>query len=212
MADVFPQRNLPGLSEEWGRTVENRVVAGEAKDGQIEQKVDNGLRAANGQLAVLSEQIVELTERQTLVNVLSGSLTLLGNVSGDARNYWSPYEFTITKPRGVVLDTAMRAHITATAGDFGTLVPIVGREVVPGVITILPLPYAVTDSISQLSAGTTFGKLEQRAYLRLPPGSYKLWAGIMLTTSQLGSSAGLSHGISTLTIGQALPPDAGFDV
>lgn len=63
MADVFPARNLPGLAEDWGRHIEKRVVEGENSDQQLSQKVDNGLRATAGQLAVLAGQIDELTAR-----------------------------------------------------------------------------------------------------------------------------------------------------
>lgn len=62
--DVFPQRNLPGLAENWGRHVENRIELGESSETQLEQKVDNGLRSTSGQLAVLSNQINTLTEQQ----------------------------------------------------------------------------------------------------------------------------------------------------
>lgn len=64
MADVFPPRDLPGRSEEWGRQVENRIEGGEKSEKQLEQKVDNGLRATGGQLAVLSRQLDLLTEQQ----------------------------------------------------------------------------------------------------------------------------------------------------
>lgn len=58
--DVFPSRNLPGLSENWGRHVENRIKLGESSELQLSQRVNNGLRANEGQLAVLSEQLNEL--------------------------------------------------------------------------------------------------------------------------------------------------------
>lgn len=62
---MFPRRNLPGLAEDWGRAIENRIVEGESQNEQTDQRVDNGLRATNGQLAVMSNQVVDLSDQVT---------------------------------------------------------------------------------------------------------------------------------------------------
>lgn len=210
--DVFPQRNLPPDAENWGREVENRIEGGEASELQLSQKLDNGLRSTAGQLAVVSSQMTELTERLTLANVLFEETLIPGNGSGDARNYWSPYEFTITKPRGVVLDTTMFASLTVATGDFGTFVPIVGVEVVPGLINTLNRQYGVGGNITRTTAGTTFGTVESKSYLRLQAGHYKIWAGALISTTDPDSSATMIQGISTLIIGQPIPENSQFDI
>lgn len=210
--NVFPPRNLPGEAENWGREVENRIEGGEASELQLSQKLDNGLRSTAGQLAVVSSQMTELTERLTLANVLAEETLVPGNTSGDGRNFWSPYEFTITKPRGVVLDTTTSASITIATGDGGSLVPIVGFEVLPGVVTILNRQFGVGGNLTRLTAGTSFGTIDSRSYLRLRPGTYRLWAGALISTTNPASSGLLSQGISTLIIGQPLPDGVEFDL
>lgn len=58
---VYPPSNLPGLAEKWGRAVEGRANILNRDLTQVTQKVDNGLRANAGQLAVLATQIDSLT-------------------------------------------------------------------------------------------------------------------------------------------------------
>lgn len=60
--DVFPPFNLPNEGVPWARAAQNRIVEGEISETQLAQKVDNGLRATSGQLAVLGSQINELTQ------------------------------------------------------------------------------------------------------------------------------------------------------
>lgn len=64
---VFPPRNLPGNAENWGRAVEQRTNVLDNNQVQLSQKVDNGLRATGGQLAVISSQIELVTAQQTVI-------------------------------------------------------------------------------------------------------------------------------------------------
>lgn len=64
---VYPARDLPGRAEDWGRAVETRDQILDKTLTQLTQKVDNGLRATGGQLAVLSGQIDTLTTQQAEV-------------------------------------------------------------------------------------------------------------------------------------------------
>lgn len=84
--DVFPQRNLPGLSENWGRHVEDRIKVLETSETQLEQKVDNAARANAGQLAVLGSQVGELNARSVHTNSYENFLSVTGNNSSIASN------------------------------------------------------------------------------------------------------------------------------
>lgn len=59
--DIFPPFNLPNEGIPWARAAQDRIVQGEVSETQLAQKVDNGLRASSGQLAVLARQINELS-------------------------------------------------------------------------------------------------------------------------------------------------------
>lgn len=84
--DIFPPFNLPNEAIPWGRVVQRRVVEGEISEGQLAQKVDNGLRATSGQLTSLSRQVNSLAEViQTLSGVIASlpiSLTESSRTSG----------------------------------------------------------------------------------------------------------------------------------
>lgn len=65
MTYVYPPRNLPGLAEDWGRSVEAQDKILEKNQTQLQQTVENALRATGGQLAVLGSQIDTLTTTVT---------------------------------------------------------------------------------------------------------------------------------------------------
>lgn len=73
---VYPPRALPGISDNWGRTVESRIQSGERSEQQLSQTVNNGLRAQGGQLAVIADQ----------VDVMSGTLARLANAGEVSEN------------------------------------------------------------------------------------------------------------------------------
>src|SRR5690606_15865710 len=85
--DVFPPNNLPGSSANWGRQVVRRIELGERSELQLSQKVDNGLRANAGQLAVLADQMNDIIEQQ---NFLANQFTF------QSLNYDSRWEFEQT--------------------------------------------------------------------------------------------------------------------
>lgn len=64
---VYPPRNLPGLAEDWGRAVEARDNIFEKVLTQATQRLDNGLRATAGQLAVISKQVSDLSNRRSYI-------------------------------------------------------------------------------------------------------------------------------------------------
>lgn len=127
---VYPQRNLPGLAETWGRAVEARDKIQERDLTQLSQKTDNALRATAGQLAVVATQIDTLTTQQAQVD---STVTELSNrsshtatpanlsVSGNATVPPFPTatrNFTLTAPnvrRSAIL--GFSAGLTNTGGS-----------------------------------------------------------------------------------------------
>ena len=63
MIPVFPPRNLPSRAQPWGREVENKIRALYSGDQYITQTVQNDGRATGGTLAVMGEQVRELSQR-----------------------------------------------------------------------------------------------------------------------------------------------------
>lgn len=120
-ANVFPPRSLPGIAENWGRHVEQRIELGEKSEVQLAQKVDNGLRANEGQLSVLAEQMNELFETRS---IFKWNLEHLGfQVTGNSGFYGHrafTLEFTVTKPRFVRVSTSVSGItlVTFPGGGF----------------------------------------------------------------------------------------------
>lgn len=95
--DVFPRRNLPPEAEQWGRKVEDRIVSGENSEVQLSQVVNNMGRSTAGQLAVLSNQLTELSSFRTWrQDVPDFSLTVPG--SGSTFNTWYSGGRTLSFP------------------------------------------------------------------------------------------------------------------
>lgn len=61
---IFPRRDLPGASDNWGRAVERGLSGVVGKLTGTSQGFNNDSRATSGELAVLSSQIDELSERK----------------------------------------------------------------------------------------------------------------------------------------------------
>lgn len=134
MADVFPPRDLPGRAEEWGRQVERRIENGESSEEQLEQKVDNGLRATGGQLAVLSQQLDRITEAQedlygrvSFGTFWSGSpISVSSNVSGvDLPGLTT--DFSVDEPRVIKAQTTMEVSLFRGSGAASALAQLSHR-------------------------------------------------------------------------------------
>lgn len=103
--DVFPPRNLPGTSEEWGRSVESRIESGDRADTQISQTLDNNLRAVSGQLEVMSRQLSLIENQQRyLVSLQRLEIATSIESSSLAPQAWmtNPPTVTISSPTGRV--------------------------------------------------------------------------------------------------------------
>ena len=59
---MFPPRNLPGLSEVWGRSVEGQIQTLDTSLGQLQQSLNNSQRATSGQLEVIASQQIGIQE------------------------------------------------------------------------------------------------------------------------------------------------------
>lgn len=77
---VFPPRNLPDESEDWGRHIEYRIERVENVESGLVQTSENGGRFTGGQLSVFSSQITEQVDRNTL-RINAGSLSVTGSGS-----------------------------------------------------------------------------------------------------------------------------------
>lgn len=128
--DIFPRRNLPGGAEQWGRSVESRIEAGENSEVQLSQVVNNMGRSTAGQLAVLAGQIDLLRETQELLPVtISDSSESSGfSVTGS----WAPLaSLSLLVPAGKSI-----ANITAIANAQAT-------DTVTGGITVSHLKLSI---------------------------------------------------------------------
>lgn len=117
--DIFPPFNLPNEGIPWARTAQDRIIEGEISETQLAQKVDNGLRATSGQLAVLAQQINSLTE-----TILALPVTVSETVrseGGSLSGSWSTLvqiELPVPTGKTTVALTAIgnAAYLDATTG------------------------------------------------------------------------------------------------
>lgn len=65
---AYPQRNLPGRAEDWGRAVEAQQGILSKEVRQVNQAWENSARATGGQLAVIASQIDTVTAQQDLLS------------------------------------------------------------------------------------------------------------------------------------------------
>lgn len=76
--DVFPRRNLPGSSEQWGRTVEDRQVATEGQVKSLGERVQSLGRSTASSLASLTDQMNRILDSVRVI----GSTQVVTNVAG----------------------------------------------------------------------------------------------------------------------------------
>lgn len=108
--DVFPPNNLPGSSANWGRQVVRRIELGERSELQLSQKVDNGLRANAGQLAVLADQMNELFERRNIFDWNRDQVDITGSgMSAQYVDKFSLIRFSTSEPRHIKVTATVNA-------------------------------------------------------------------------------------------------------
>lgn len=83
---AYPQRNLPGRAEDWGRAVEaqQRNLSKEVR--QVSQAWENSARATGGQLAVISTQIDTVTAQQAELSATVEDLSARSSHSASPAN------------------------------------------------------------------------------------------------------------------------------
>ena len=83
MTDVFPLRNLPPEAEEWGRTVEDRIIQAENRNATAGQSLSGLNRSSSSTLDNLAFQVSE-------VNRLYRSLPIGVQVTSSNTNFAVP--------------------------------------------------------------------------------------------------------------------------
>lgn len=95
---VFPERNLPGDAEDWGRAVEREINSLEFDLLSTSQGSGNDSRFFGGQLSVIASQIDEQVARTTLRS-FSSAVSVTG--SGTSEPFpRSTQDFSFTVPSG----------------------------------------------------------------------------------------------------------------
>lgn len=91
MPSIFPPRNLPGLADNWGRSVENFILSGDKVVERAAQSLDNSMRSHSGQLSEISGLVTELTSRSILpLEVGSFSVTGGAGTTSQSRKFIIP--------------------------------------------------------------------------------------------------------------------------
>ena len=151
VGDVFPRRNLPGEAEQWGRTVETGVTEAQTQLSALSQELAGQNRNTASSLALLADQVRNLAEQQTALEVqqevLQGTIDFLTTqtlydqkpgVSGGSRPGVGAYDYEAFDPTydcSISVTTAASGKllistggaITSSGGGAG-----IGPEVVGG--------------------------------------------------------------------------------
>lgn len=212
--DVLPRRNLPPQSEEWGRRLEQRTDNTNRSLLLLNQQVNNESRANAGQLAQMGNQLTEIVERSTLINIMPPGTNGYMNPSGTPIfGYWSNFKFTLTKPRNIVMSCNMVVNLRAAAASAGNSAQIwTGVETQSNPNTIDWYSGGLNTAISRVSrttVGTTYdAPIYNISGFRLLPGEYSLWFGLTYVWAGGATDAGGEvvgqGGVGKLEIG---PPD-----
>lgn len=176
--DVFPRRNLPGDSDNWGRTVEDRTASAETAIQIVGQEVQSLNRNTASSLAVQAGQIKAIQDAQsaivatqvqiqaaqadivattnflssqTLSDARSTADSFTGSSSGTVwRGFDGTYDCSLVVTTGPAGKLLIQASSNLTGGGLSALI---GIEI-PGVVgPTFPGPFStyVTDG----SAGAT---------------------------------------------------------
>lgn len=198
---AYPQRNLPGRAEDWGRAVEaqQRNLSREVR--QVSQAWENSARATGGQLAVISSQIDSIAEQQLELEAQQGELSaqqsdLVGRVSyfnsADASSTSFPSAGTYVISGSAVtftLDRGRTVQVLATSS--GYITSIIG----PGTPTArlaVSRSGSLVGSVFSRGAMSSIGRsgfegsIVTPALLDLPEGTHTLTPAIEFFKRQTG--------------------------
>lgn len=122
--DVYPPRDLPGRSDDWGRRVEGVAEDLYKAQVQLRQTVNNGQRATAGQLALLSRQLDRIQKNQEdLLGRTSRAVFWQGNVSFSSSATAVPMPglektFHLTESRTVRIQSTLQVELYCGGGGF----------------------------------------------------------------------------------------------
>lgn len=217
---AYPQRNLPGRAEDWGRAVEaqQRILSKEVR--QVSQAWENSARATGGQLAVISTQIDTVTAQQAelsaTVEDLSGRSTHsvspanLQLIQGSAAGESGPVSRTVDllpptdAARNSILVGSGRVAWTGTStgGGIGDSVQVGLEFRQNGTRRWFDMALASSASLFTFSSGETFNLVVP---LTVPPtGSsldIRMWVGATSSNGQTNRGARLENMFFTIIYG-----------
>lgn len=82
---IFPPRNLPSDSEQWGREVESRLQLAKKNQGSVKGSLSNMERATSGQLGSTEIQVEELLNQVTQT-LSPGAFSVSGSLNAEPYN------------------------------------------------------------------------------------------------------------------------------
>lgn len=160
--DVFPRRNLPVASEQWGREVERRILGAEASLERLNQSVSGMNRNIASSLQLLADQI----------NAIPITITQTFTESGFAypASYNPIVRGSITVPPGKSeASVVLIGTLNGTDMTSGGAATIYGRALVHGSVLSPQFPAAKDAAVSRVinvvnvstSAGISVGNAEE---------------------------------------------------
>lgn len=177
--DVYPPRDLPGRADNWGRRVEEVNKDLFARQVQIQQMVENGLRSTSGQLAVLAQQIADLTGRTSFS---SSDLAMRSYNTTSYNKLPNSITFTIDRGRKVRLtfSSQMMANMSSSGSNLaaGHLTFALDGVELPANDVARGFVFASTATVPYLSTSASANTL-----LTLPAGTYTVAPMITVTVS-----------------------------
>lgn len=169
-ADVFPRRNLPGESEQWGRALEDRIRSTAYDVVNVGESISSDNRVFAGQAGAINGQIDELRSRVTNtveVGTLTTSVPLPANF--DIVTAQSSHVVTVPPPadgkprKALVLLTGIAVNLDpSNVGGYGSnaevkvrINGIVSTSLAAPVFTSVPPGYLQTFSLAANLSGVT---------------------------------------------------------
>lgn len=174
MSDVFPRRNLPGDSDNWGRAAEGRIVNAEGSIDTVKQFVQAQNRNTASSLQVIASQIeaiqaTQLQIQQAQSDIIATTNFLSTQTVASSKSTLSQYVGSTTSLTWESFDSTYDCSVSVTTGSAGRLLiqgsatllssgttSILGVEVVGQVGPAYPGPYSTyVSTLSAASSGVT---------------------------------------------------------
>lgn len=201
MGDVFPPRDLPGRSEDWGRKVESRIEQQEVATSVLSGSLDGLNRNTASSLQVLGGQVRDLGGRETYSAF--DPLASNGWTATQPTNagFGPTITVTLTEPRVVSLVYIVNITAIADCRVANTAVQSWMRSAVfvngtaADSTKSLVQAYARTlTGIPQAPYSTLYTALQERAVVNLDVGTYTFQGGFSERVIALGSPTNVASG------------------